>query len=226
MNSSHSSDNLSNDHNDSSDHITLLNNAENSELNESISNKIKWNNLTSTKLLKLGEKAEELRTLHSIEYQHYKKIASWIDFFKISLYVFIMVLSGGGLYALFSIETQESKYVNVVSIILLLFQGILEGIIKKNNYEKTIINHNRSSKKYNEIYLEIQTIFSIPVNKREKLHKFLMYINKEFINTMNQAPFIRKSLTDQKNNEKTDKKTIINISDDVLNSNIEKWISV
>lgn len=163
--------------------------------NDSIDLSQPWNTLLSLQLKKIGEKAIAYKWLHNHESNYYGSCEKNYSRVEMILQAVIGTLTGGSFIVFVSELNSGGIVVAVYAILifLMLAFSIVYGMRSSGNYIALSNEHKYISTKFNELYLQIQGQFIMPVKKRTDGNDFYAAVSRDFNNYMFAAPDVRKS---------------------------------
>jgi hypothetical protein len=144
-----------------------------------------------SRLKRIGEKSIGYKWLHTEELHYYAIKYKFLWLIKITIFILLTSITSGNIIILIINNYKGNLALGIIEIVLLALQGFVEGIIKKGQYEKNVYKHKITANKYHDLYLDIQTILSIPINEKNKIDKYLIKKTKQYSNAYNNAPIIR-----------------------------------
>jgi hypothetical protein len=155
-----------------------------------------WNMLLSLQLKKLGEKAIAYKWLHDYESGHYERCEKICGRTELVSQVILGTFTGAFFVSLVSkldVSKEGIMALLITQLVFMMFWSLVYGIRNTGHFTKRSFDHKYVSTKFNELYLQIQGQFILPVQKRVDDFKFYGDISKKFTGYMFTAPSIRKS---------------------------------
>lgn len=155
-----------------------------------------WNTLLSLQLKKFGEKAVAFKWCHDFESNYLESCENFYSNSEMILQAVLGTVTGGFFISFvsdMSIGRAGLIILFVIQIILVLTWSIIYGLRGSGNFIRTANNHKYMSIKFNELYLDIQGQFILPVAKRREDIGFFWDISKKFNEYLFTAPSIRKT---------------------------------
>jgi hypothetical protein len=155
-----------------------------------------WNTLLSLQLKKIGEKSIAYKWLNDYESNYYESYEARCERTGMILQIILGTLTSAFFVSFVSGLSNGSAVVialTVIQLVIMGLWGIVDGIRSSGDFIRRANDHKYISTKFNELYLQIQGQFILPVQKRVNDIDFFSSISKNFNDYMFTAPSIRES---------------------------------
>jgi len=161
--------------------------------NNSIDLNEPWNLMIKRYLKRIGEQSQGYHWAHEQEKIYYEQLEKWLNITDIVLLAVVGSLNTSNVLTLASNQQAIilNEILSVTLLILNIIQAIVLGILQFGNFQQRVFDHKYNSVKFNEIYNDILSQFSLPIDKREKDDDYMRNKTREFNDLLTTAPAIR-----------------------------------
>lgn len=152
-----------------------------------------WNIMIKRYVKRIGEQAMGYRWAHDQEMNHYDNLNMRLKKINVVLLAIIGTFCTGDFITL--VLRNDSFYLNLtltcIQLFLIMCQAIIIGYLDLGNFQQSVFEHKLSSTKFNEIYLDILSQLTLPVDKRDRDYEYLRNKTREFNDALINSPPIR-----------------------------------